>query len=107
ARTTWRRRFRLDCFTKLERLRHVQTYEREAWTTSEISRNDRLSGFGRRIESAERRDHDTGFVEIGGKCRSLAEDRIAVGIASGGDVERRTGTREHERADAEAMRSRI
>jgi hypothetical protein len=61
-----------------------------------------LTGQRIRIESAELRQHDTGRGRIGSERGPVIEDRVAVGVAPGGDVERGTSAGRDERRQGDA-----
>src|SRR6185369_11800995 len=73
AWSTGRRSFWLDRAAKLECFPEVNVQREITGPTSKVARNDRLSRRRRRIESTERRNHDSRLVQIGRKRWTLAK----------------------------------
>ena len=87
---------------KLYDFRDGKTCGKECRTFSEVSRNDPLTGQRIRIESSQRRDNDTRFVQIRRERRTFSERGISVSIVSGRDIERGAGIADDESIDAPA-----
>src|SRR5689334_5346612 len=91
-------------WTEADRLADAHVEAEAAGADAIVHWNDSLAGDRRRVEHAPFGVNYAGASEIRGEGRAIIEDRITVQVLTECDVEWRTGTHRHDRADAKSPR---